>query len=122
MMLQEASSPGALRRVEELAKMQTQQRVEAEAPSIGKIPESLKSQVESPRSEARTSEEKEKVMIKVQNKSGSSQSIRIYTVSKCTASHVSITVNIFKESTIIFRLLCLYPSSLVPPKQTLLSC
>lgn len=76
MMLQEASSPGAIRKVEELARWQAQQRVEPESsPSVVKP-------LESPRSESRTSEEKEKVMIKVQNKSGSSKSIRIFTVSK----------------------------------------
>jgi len=95
MMLQEASSPGAIRRVEELARMQAQQRVEAESsPLVLNTPESLESQ-----SEACVSNEKEKVMIKVQNKSGSSQSIRIYSV---RIFLVSIMVDIVKEGTIYF--------------------
>lgn len=87
MMLQEASSPRAISRVEELARMQAHQRVEAGVSPL----------VESPRSEARASVEKEKVMIKVQNKSGSSQSIRIFTVCKST---ISIMVDIVKDRTI----------------------
>lgn len=81
MILQEASSPGALKRVEEQARMQAQKRVQAESsPSVVRA---LKPQVE-PSSDAPTSEEMEKVLIKVQNKAGNCQSIRIFSVSKST--------------------------------------
>jgi hypothetical protein len=79
MMLQEASSPGALKKVEEAARMQAQQRVQAESsPSVVRA---LKPQVE-PSSDAPTSEEMEKVLIKFQNKSGNCQSIRIFSNDK----------------------------------------
>lgn len=78
-MLQEASSPGALKRMEETARMQAQQRVQAESsPSVVRA---LKPQVE-PSSDAPTSEMMEKVLIKVQNKSGNCQSIRIFSNDK----------------------------------------
>ena len=88
MMLQQLASPGAIRNIEELAKMQAQQHSEA-APAVDvKTPQILSSHVEPPKSEAGASDEKEKVLIKVQDKSGNSQSIRIYAVSKCSSPHI----------------------------------
>ncbi|KAG0612870.1 hypothetical protein M758_6G058500 [Ceratodon purpureus] len=77
MMLQQLASPGAIKNIEELARIQAQQRPEVEPP-----PKVLESHVEPPKSEVGASEEKEKVLIKVQDKFGNSQSIRIYATDK----------------------------------------
>lgn len=84
MMLQQKSSPEAIRRVEEQARMQAQQRPEeAEPPLVVKTPSSLNFHGDSPGSEAAASEGKEKILVKVQNRAGSVQPIRIYTVINC---------------------------------------
>lgn len=86
-MLQQLASPDAIRNIEELARLQAQQRPEAEPSLVVNTLEIMKSHVELPKSEGGALE-KEKVLLKVQDKSGNSQSIRIYAVSKCSPLHV----------------------------------
>ena len=83
--LQQKASPEAIRRVEELARLRAQQRPEAEPSLIVKTPQRSNSHQESPGSGSAASE-KEKILLKVQNNSGSSQSIRIFAVSECYPS------------------------------------
>jgi hypothetical protein len=82
MMLQQQASPEALRRVEELARMRAQQRPEPGPPLVVKASKTLNSHEESGGSESpAASEEKEKILLKVQNNTQSTQLIRIFTVS-----------------------------------------
>lgn len=109
MIFEEESSVAAISRVEEQARMQVlQQRVESEketespspSPLVVEAPEVvLKSQTKPPKSEAHASEEKEKVLLKVQNKAGNCQSIRIFTVSKSMYQKHIYWVDIVMEIT-----------------------
>lgn len=78
MLLEQKASPGAIRNIEELARMEAQYRPEPEPPVIVKAP-TTKSD-ESLTGEAAATG-KGKILLKVQNKAENSQSIRIYTVS-----------------------------------------
>ncbi|KAG0625752.1 hypothetical protein M758_2G078500 [Ceratodon purpureus] len=82
MMLQQKASPEAIRRVEELARMQAQQRPEPVTPLVVKAPTRMNAHEESLGSESPAAEEKEKILLKVQNSTQSTQSIRIFTTDK----------------------------------------
>ena len=88
-MLQQKASPEAIRRVEELARMQAQQRPEPVTPLVVKAPTRMNAHEESSGSESPAAEEKEKILLKVQNSTQSTQSIRIFTVSTINASTIS---------------------------------
>lgn len=79
MLLEQKASPGAIRNIEELARMEAQYRPEPEPPVIVKAP-TTKSD-ESLTGEAAATG-KGKILLKVQNKAENSQSIRIYTTDK----------------------------------------
>lgn len=89
MLLQQRASPEAMRRVEEQAikrageqsRMQAQMSGETEPPLVVKTPTGPNFPgAESPGSEATASDQREKILMKVQNSTGSVQSIRIYMV------------------------------------------
>jgi len=74
------TSPGFLRRVEEMARMQVQRQRVPDPPIVPSTPpQILKPQLQP---ESETFGSREKILLKVQNKNGSAQSIRIYSSDK----------------------------------------
>lgn len=80
-MLQQKASPEAIRRFEELARVQARQLAELNPPSVVKTLETVDFHKGLPGSEPAASEGKEKILLKVQDNAGSSRSIRIFKVS-----------------------------------------
>lgn len=81
--LQFAASPEGIKRVEEQAKLQLQHRPDPESPLAANTSKDLNFHEEILESKSVTPEKREKVLLKVQNKTGSYQSIRIFMVREC---------------------------------------
>lgn len=80
--LQFAASPEGIKRVEEQAKLQLQHRPDPESPLAANTSKDLNFHEEILESKSVTPEKREKVLLKVQNKTGSYQSIRIFMTDK----------------------------------------